>query len=42
MEIRICENPTHLGEQDVDWSKVEMFHLDEYVDFPFTRVANFR
>ena len=81
MEIRICENPTHLGEQaakqtaeilrnaiaekgearivlstgasqfetisalveqDVDWSKVEMFHLDEYVDLPITHVASFR
>ncbi|MBE7025362.1 MAG: glucosamine-6-phosphate deaminase [Ruminococcaceae bacterium] len=81
MEIRICENPKHLGEQaakltaeilrnaiaekgearivlstgasqfetisalveqDVDWSKVEMFHLDEYVDLPITHVASFR
>ena len=23
----------HLVEMDVDWSKVEMFHLDEYIDF---------
>ena len=28
--------------QDVDWSKVEMFHLDEYVDLPETHVASFR
>ena len=81
MEIRICENPVHLGEQaakytaeilrnairekgearivlstgasqfdtikslvtqDVDWSKVEMFHLDEYVDLPETHGASFR
>ncbi len=81
MEIRICENPVHLGEQaakytaeilrnaiaekgearivlstgasqfetidaltkqDVDWSKVEMFHLDEYVGLPITHVASFR
>ncbi len=81
MEIRICENPVHLGEQaakltaeilrnaiaekgearivlstgasqfdtikslveqDVDWSKVEMFHLDEYVGLPITHGASFR
>ncbi len=81
MEIRICESPTHLGQQaakltaeilrnaiaekgearvvlstgasqfetiealvkeDVDWSKVEMFHLDEYVDLPITHPASFR
>lgn len=27
---------------DVDWSKVEMFHLDEYVDLPVTHIASFR
>lgn len=27
---------------DVDWSKVEMFHLDEYVDLPITHKASFR
>lgn len=27
---------------DVDWSKVVMFHLDEYVDLPITHVASFR
>ncbi len=81
MELRICENPVHLGEQaakytaeilrnairekgearivlstgasqfdtikslveqDVDWSRVEMFHLDEYVGLPETHVASFR
>ncbi|MDF2815324.1 MAG: nagB [Paenibacillus sp.] len=31
-----------LKEQDVDWSKVEMFHLDEYVDLPETHPASFR
>jgi glucosamine-6-phosphate deaminase len=31
-----------LIEKDVDWSKVEMFHLDEYVDLPETHVASFR
>ena len=28
--------------EDVDWSKVEMFHLDEYVDLPQTHPASFR
>ena len=28
--------------QDVDWSKVEMFHLDEYVDLPESHKASFR
>lgn len=27
--------------EDVDWSKVEMFHLDEYVDLPRTHKASF-
>jgi len=31
-----------LVEEKVDWSKVEMFHLDEYVDLPETHVASFR
>ena len=31
-----------LIEEDVDWSKVEMFHLDEYVDLPESHVASFR
>ena len=31
-----------LVKQDVDWSKVEMFHLDEYVNLPETHVASFR
>ncbi len=32
----------HLVHQDVDWSKVEMFHLDEYVNLPETHAASFR
>jgi len=32
----------HLVKQDVDWTKVEMFHLDEYVDLPETHPASFR
>ena len=27
---------------DIDWSKVEMFHLDEYVGLPETHIASFR
>jgi glucosamine-6-phosphate deaminase len=27
---------------DVDWSRVEMFHLDEYVGLPITHPASFR
>ncbi len=28
--------------EDVDWSKVTMFHLDEYVNLPMTHKASFR
>lgn len=28
--------------QEVDWSKVTMFHLDEYVGLPETHIASFR
>jgi len=28
--------------EDVDWSRVTMFHLDEYVDLPESHVASFR
>lgn len=31
-----------LVEQDVDWSKVEMFHLDEYVGLDISHGASFR
>lgn len=31
-----------LIKKDVDWSKVEMFHLDEYVNLPETHIASFR
>ena len=31
-----------LIEADVDWSKVEMFHLDEYMSLPETHPASFR
>lgn len=31
-----------LIEQDVDWSRVTMFHLDEYIGMPDTHPASFR
>jgi glucosamine-6-phosphate deaminase len=31
-----------LIQSDIDWSKVEMFHLDEYVDLPESHPASFR
>jgi glucosamine-6-phosphate deaminase len=31
-----------LLQQNVDWSKVEVFHLDEYIGLPVTHVASFR
>lgn len=31
-----------LIKKDIDWSKVEMFHLDEYVNLPETHIASFR
>lgn len=31
-----------LVKEDIDWSKVEMFHLDEYVNLPETHPASFR
>lgn len=31
-----------LGRQSIDWGKVEMFHLDEYVGLPDTHPASFR
>jgi glucosamine-6-phosphate deaminase len=32
----------NLVQEDLDWSKVEMFHLDEYVGLPTTHPASFR
>lgn len=31
-----------VSELDIDWSKVTMFHLDEYVGLPITHMASFR
>ena len=31
-----------LVQEDVQWGKVTMFHLDEYVDLPETHIASFR
>jgi glucosamine-6-phosphate deaminase len=28
--------------EDIDWSRVEMFHLDEYIGLPITHPASFR
>ncbi|WP_439557139.1 glucosamine-6-phosphate deaminase [Dyadobacter sp.] len=31
-----------ISEPDIDWSKVTMFHLDEYIDLPESHPASFR
>src|SRR6478736_4925746 len=31
-----------IAEEDIDWSKVTMFHLDEYIGLPITHPASFR
>ncbi|HTQ65037.1 MAG TPA: glucosamine-6-phosphate deaminase [Puia sp.] len=31
-----------ISEKSIDWSKVVMFHLDEYIDLPITHPASFR
>ncbi|MDF2157954.1 glucosamine-6-phosphate deaminase [Algoriphagus sp. CAU 1675] len=31
-----------LSEQDMDWSKVQIFHLDEYIGLPISHPASFR
>lgn len=31
-----------VARNDVDWSKVTMYHLDEYVDLPESHIASFR
>ena len=31
-----------ITEKDIDWSKVVMFHLDEYIGLPITEPASFR
>src|SRR6187551_1159864 len=31
-----------VSQQDIDWSKVVMFHLDEYIGLPITSKASFR
>lgn len=36
------ETLSALTKEDVDWSKVTMFHLDEYVALPETHIASFR
>jgi glucosamine-6-phosphate deaminase len=36
------ETLDQLINEDVDWSKVTMFHLDEYIGLPVTHAASFR
>ena len=36
------ETLKYLTDKDIDWSKVTMFHLDEYVNLPETHPASFR
>jgi glucosamine-6-phosphate deaminase len=36
------ETLTYLIDQDIDWSKVVMFHLDEYIGLPESSPASFR
>lgn len=33
---------TLINDKDIDWSKVRMFHLDEYIGMPITHKASFR
>lgn len=33
---------TLIKDKDIDWSKVRMFHLDEYIGMPITHKASFR
>ena len=36
------ETLNQLIKEDIDWSKVVMFHLDEYIGLPVTEAASFR
>ena len=36
------ETINQLIKEDIDWSKVVMFHLDEYINLPITELASFR
>ena len=36
------ETIKYLVEKNVDWEKVTMFHLDEYLELPETHKASFR
>lgn len=36
------ETLNQLLSEDIDWSKVNLFHLDEYLDIPITHPASFR
>jgi len=39
-QIQMLDRLTH--EADVDWQRVEMFHLDEYIGLPLEHPASFR
>jgi glucosamine-6-phosphate deaminase len=39
-QIQMLDRLTH--QSDVDWQRVEMFHLDEYVGLPLDHPASFR
>jgi glucosamine-6-phosphate deaminase len=36
------ETLNSLLQQKVEWEKVEVFHLDEYIGLPVTHIASFR
>ena len=36
------ETLSQLLSEDINWSKVHLFHLDEYLDIPITHPASFR
>ena len=36
------ETLKYLVEKDIDWERVTMFHLDEYLELPETHKASFR
>lgn len=39
-QFEVLDQLTH--EKDIDWTKVTMFHLDEYIGLPFSHKASFR
>lgn len=39
-QFEVLDQLTH--EKDIDWTKVTMYHLDEYIGLPFSHKASFR